>query len=170
TLSAVLTLALCIGANTAIYTVVDRVLLRPLPYPRPERLAMITRYYDAAGAGAGDISQSGFTWVALREGAASVIDLAALSGLGGRVNLVAGDRASSVAQQRVSAGYFRVLGVSPELGREFSEDEDRVNGPAVAVLSHELWVRAFSADPSIVGRSITLRGEPYTVVGVMPAA
>src|SRR5476651_2174799 len=107
TITAVLTLALCIGANTAIYTVVDRVLLRPLPYPHPERLAMITRHYEGAGAVEDDLSQTGFTWLALREGAAAVIDLAATSDTGG-VNLVAGDRASSVQQQRVSAGYFRV--------------------------------------------------------------
>jgi predicted permease len=169
TLTAVLTLALCIGANTAIYSVVDRVLLRPLPYPHPERLAMITRHYERGGASEDDLSQSGFTWVALRDGAADVVDLAALS-LAGGVNLVAGDRASSVQQQRVSAGYFRVLGIEPAIGREFSADEDRVNGPAVAVLSHTLWTRAFSADPSIVGRSIMLRGEPHTVVGVMPAS
>jgi predicted permease len=169
TLTAVLTLALCIGANTAIYTVVDRVLLRPLPYPRPERLAMIARHYPIAGA-EDDYSQSGLAWVALRDGAASVIDLAAYSGLGGSVNLVAGDRPSSVQQLRVSAGYFRVLGVAPEIGREFSADEDRVNGPAAAILSHALWARAFGADPAIVGRSILLRGEPHTVAGVMPAS
>jgi hypothetical protein len=170
TLTAVLTLALCIGANTAIYTVVDRVLLRPLPYPHPERLAMITRHYEGGGATEDDTSQSGFAWIALRDGAAAVLDLAAFSGLGGGVNLIAGDRASSVQQQRISAGHFRVLAVQPEIGREFSADEDRVNGPAVALLSHALWTRAFSADPSIVGRAIMLRGEPHTVVGVMPAS
>ena len=170
TIAAVVTLALCIGANTAIFTVVDRVLLRPLPYPHPDRLAMITRHFEGAGGVEDDLSQSGFTWVALREGASAVLDLAATSGLGGGVNLVAGDRASSVQQERVSAGYFRVLGIAPEIGREFSTDEDRVNGAAVAVLSHALWVRAFNADPSIVGRAIMLRGEPHTVVGVMPAS
>src|SRR5580765_565885 len=170
TIAAVFTLALCIGANTAIYTVVDRVLLRPLPYPHPERLAMITRHYEGAGATEDDLSQTGFTWLALRDGAAGVVEVAAFSGLGGGVNLVAGDRASSVQQLRVSAGYFHVLGVEPASGREFTADEDRVNGPAVAVLSHALWTRAFSADPSIVGRSIMLRGEPHTVVGVMPAS
>jgi putative ABC transport system permease protein len=75
-----------------------------------------------------------------------------------------------VPQLRISAGYFRVLGVAPELGREFTDEEDRVNGAAVAMLSHALWTRAFSADPTVIGRSITLRGEPHTVVGVMPAA
>ena len=168
TFTAVLTLGLCIGANTAIYSVVDRVLLRSLPYPQPDRLAMITRQYE--GGGDDDLSQSGFALVALREGAAAAIDIAALSGLGGGVNLVAGDRASSVQQQRVSAGYFRILGIAPEVGREFSADEDRVNGPAAVVLSHALWTRAFGADPSIVGRTIMLRGEPHPVVGVMPSS
>src|SRR5436190_18926518 len=116
TVTAVITLALCIGANTAIYTVVDRVLLRPLPYPHPERLAMITRHYEGGGSAEDDLSQTGFTWLALRDGAAAVIDVAAFSNLGGGVNLVAGDRASSVRQLRVSAGYFRVLGVEPAVG------------------------------------------------------
>jgi predicted permease len=169
TSAAVLTLALCIGANTAIYTVVDRVLLRALPYPQPERLAMIVRHYQGAGVSEDDVSQNGHTWVALRQGAAASVDVAAM-GLGGHVNLVANAQAMSVVQQRVSAGYFRVLAVAPAVGREFTDDEDRPAGPAAAVLSHSLWTHAFSADPTIVGRSVTLRGEPHVVVGVMPAA
>jgi len=165
--TAILTLALCIGANTAIFTVVDRVLLRPLPYPRPDRLAAVVRHYQGAG-GEDDVSQTGMTWVALRDGA-SKLDVAVFSDLGMGVNLVTGGAAEYVKQQRVSAGYFRVLGVPPALGREFSTDEDRVNGPAVAVLSHALWTHAFHADATIVGRSIMLRGESHTVVGVMPA-
>lgn len=167
TCTAVLTLALCIGANTAIYTVVDRVLLRPLPYPRSDRLAIIVRHYQGA-AGEDDVSQAGVTWVALREGAPK-LDIAVFSGLGMGVNLIAGGRAEYVQQQRVSAGYFRVLGVPPAIDRELSDEEDRVNGPAAAVLSYGLWTRAFGSDPSIVGRSIVLRGEPHLVVGVMPA-
>src|SRR5471032_1984064 len=81
TITAILTLALCIGANTALYTVVDRVLLRPLPYPHPERLAMIVRHYQGPEAIEDDTSQSGFAWVALREGAASAIDVAAQRGV-----------------------------------------------------------------------------------------
>ena len=169
TSAAVLTLALCVGANTAIYTVVDRVLLRALPYPQPERLAMIVRHYQGAGISEDDVSQNGHTWVALRQGATASVDVAAI-GLGGHVNLVANAQAMSVVQQRVSAGYFRVLAVAPAVGREFTDDEDRPAGPAVAVLSHSLWTHAFSADPTIVGRSVTLRGEPHLVVGVMPAA
>ena len=140
TLSAVLTLALCIGANTAIYTVVDRVLLRPLPYPEPDRLAEVTTHFEKSGSD--DDSQTGGAWLALR--AAPAIDLAVLFGGSTGVNFVSHQRAEYVKQQRVSAGFFRVLGVAPMAGREFTGDEDRVNGPAVAVLSHSLWTKPFS--------------------------
>jgi len=167
-LTAILTLALCIGANTAIYTVVDRVLLRPLPYPHADRLAMVVRHYQGAGTAEDDVSQSGHTWVALREGAPRMT-IASL-GLSGTVNLVANGRALPVTHQRVSARYFAVLGIAPEYGREFTDEEDRPKGPAVAILSHSLWASAFNADPGVVGRSAMLRGEPHVIVGVMPAA
>src|SRR6266540_3878313 len=109
-ITAILTLALCIGANPAIYSVVDRVLLRPLPYPQADRLAMVVRHYQGARASEDDVSQAGVTWVALREGA-SKLDVASFSNLGMGVNLVAGGQPEHVLQQRVSAGYFRVLGV-----------------------------------------------------------
>ena len=111
TMAAVLTLALCIGANTAIYTVVDRVLLRPLPYPEPERLAMVVRHYEAAGVNEDDTGQAGAAWEALRRGAIAKLDFAATAGGSQGVNFVSGTRAEYVKQQRVSAGYFRVLRV-----------------------------------------------------------
>jgi predicted permease len=168
TLAAVLTLALCIGANTAIYTVVDRVLLRPLPYSQPERLAQVVTHFDRNGYDA--IGQTGAQWEALVAGATSV-DLATTSGGFGSigVNMVIGDHAEYVQQQRVSAGFFQVLGVAPQHGRPFTAEEDRPNGPAAAVLSHPLWMRLFNGEVSALGRSVTLRGEPYTIVGVMPA-
>jgi len=168
--TAILTLALCIGANTAIYTVVDRVLIRPLPYPHADRLAIVTRHYSGPGVDEDETGQAGATWEALRAAVSDTLDLATTAGSGQGVNFVAGDRPVYIKQQRVSAGYFRVLGVSPEIGRDFTEDEDRVNGPAVTMLSHALWTRLFNGDPSIVGRAVTLRGEPYTVVGVVPAS
>src|ERR1051326_5168821 len=128
--TAILTLALCIAANTAIYTVVDRVLLRPLPYPHPDRLAIVTRHYVGPKVDDDETGQAGVT----------------------REALIPGDRPVYVKQQRVSACYFRVLGVLPALGRPFTDDEDRVNGPAVTVLSHALWTRMFNADPAIVGK------------------
>src|SRR5438093_401728 len=170
TIPAALTLALCIGAKAAIYTVVDRVLLRSLPYPQPDRLAMVVRQYRGNGVSEDDTSQAGATWDALKRGAAKLDFAATAAGFSDGVNLVAGDRAEYVKQQRVSAGYFQVLGIAPELGREFAPDEDRPNGPAVAILSHSLWVRAFSADRAIIGKAATVRGEPHTIVGVMPAS
>jgi predicted permease len=162
----VLTLALCIGANTAIFTVVDRVLLRPLPYPQPDRLIQVITYSDEGGEQSG---QTGTTWEALRDNV-TTLDLAVTVGGSQGVNLVAHDRPEYVKQHRISAGFFRVLGVAPEIGREFTADEDRPNGPAVAVLSHPLWMRLFNGDRTAIGRAITLRGEPVTIIGVMPAA
>jgi predicted permease len=171
TIPATLTLALCIGANAAIYTVVDRVLLRSLPYPQPGRLAMVVREYRGNGITEDDTGQAGATWEALIKGAAAKLDFALTAGgFSDGVNLVAGERAEYVKQQRVSAGYFRVLGIAPELGREFDADEDRSNGPAAVILSHALWRRTFNEDRAIVGKAVTVRGEPHTVVGVLPAS
>jgi predicted permease len=161
------TLALAIGANSAVYTVADRVLLRPLPYPDPERLATIARYAERDGEGRDDYSQNGATWFALRDRASS-IELAA-SGSSNGVNLVAHGQPMYVEQARVSAGFFRVLGLRPVLGREFTPEEDRANGPAVVILSEPFWRRAFAGEAGVLGTALTLRGEPYTVIGVMPA-
>jgi predicted permease len=170
TITATLTLALCIGANTAIYSVVDRVLVRPLPYPHPERLALVVRHYQTAAVSEDDTGQAGVTWEALTNAAGGAMDFAASAGGAQGVNFVAGSQPEYVTQQRVSAGYFRVLGVLPAFGRAFTAEEDRVNGPAVAVLSHGFWTRVFQSDPAAVGRSVMLRGEPFTIVGVMPAS
>ncbi|MBV9679033.1 MAG: ABC transporter permease [Acidobacteriaceae bacterium] len=167
TLTAVATLALCIGANTAVYSVVDAVLFRPLPYPDPGRLASVILLQRHAGAQYEQAEQDGRMWEAVRDGAKSV-DAAVFSAVSGGVNLAVGTTAQYVTQQRVSSGFFRVLGISPLIGREFTQTEDRVGGPPVAVLSYGLWKRVFHADPSIVGEKIVLRGEPYTVTGVMP--
>lgn len=166
TVTATLTLALCVGANTAIFTVVDRVLLRPLPYPAPDRLAQVVTHFDRNGDD--ELGQTGGTWERLRD-AASALDVAAFSGTSSGVNIVAGDRPEYARQQRVSAGFFRVLGVSPLIGREFSAEEDRPNGLAAVILSHALWLRVFEGDRSAIGGSMMVRGEPHTIVGVMPA-
>jgi predicted permease len=168
TAAGVVTLALCIGANTAIFSVVDAVLLRPLPYPHPERLFSVARHFQGKGAESYQTNLWGGVWEAARDNAAYV-DAAVFSDGSMGVNFVAGGRVEYVKQQRVSAGFFRVLGITPLIGREFSADEDRQGGPAVTVLSYALWKRVFRADPAIVGKAVTLRGEPYTVVGVLPA-
>ena len=168
TAAAVATLALCIGANTAIFSVVDAVLLRSLPYPQPERLFSVARHFQGKGSESYQMNLWGSAWEAVRDNA-TYVDAAVFSDGSMGVNFAAEDRVEYVKQQRVSAGFFRVLGIAPFIGREFSTDEDRIGGPAVTVLSYALWKRAFRADPSIVGQTVTLRGEPHTVVGVLPA-
>ena len=163
TLVVLITLGLCIGANTAIYSVLDAVLLRPAPYPQVDRLAMVTTVF-----GRGDVStsQTGTLFESVRDGASS-LDVAANAGVS-EVNFVAPGHLESIHQQRVSAGFFRVLGVAPQYGREFFPAEDKRGGPAIAVLNHDFWQRVYNGDPAVLGRSITLRGEPYTVIGIMP--
>src|SRR5690349_21993423 len=133
-----LTLALCIGANTAIYSVIDATLLRPLPYPEPDRLMQVVMTGKVNGVERMNESQDGRTWEALRDHV-KLSDVAISSGGSGGVNLSLGDTASFVQQQRVSAGYFRVLGIAPMIGREFTAGEDKPGGAPVAVLSYRLW-------------------------------
>ncbi|HJR60273.1 MAG TPA: ABC transporter permease, partial [Vicinamibacterales bacterium] len=168
TITAVLTLALAIGINTAVFSIVDGVLLRPLPYPEPDRLALLEARVEAGGARGSRTSQNGIAWVTVRDHATTV-DRAVFSTWVSGVNVAAGDHVLHADQQRIGAGFFGVLGVQPLSGREFTVDEDRHGGPTAVILSHEFWRSMMGSDPSVIGRAIALRGEPYTVVGVMPA-
>lgn len=160
----VLTLALGIGANTAIFSVVNAVLLAPLPYRQPSQLVRvwisnIPRGDKIAPASGGDFAEwksgnSVFSGIA-----ASSNEIFTLTGAGEPQNVIG---------YQFSADYFRLLGTRPELGRTFLDEEDRPGGADVVVLSDAIWRRAFAADPHIVGQSITLTGKPFTVVGVMP--
>jgi predicted permease len=169
TTAAVLTLAVAIGVNTAVFSIVDAVLLRPLPYPDPDRLALVTR--SQAGSTASDIAHNGRTWEQLRDHATTV-DRAVFSAWPSGVNMLAEQddvpTARHVIQQRVGAGFFRVLGIRPLIGREFEPAEDRAGGPPVTVLSAALWRSMLRGDPNVVGQTVTLRGEPFTIVGIMP--
>ncbi len=160
------TLALCIGANTAIYSVVDAVLLRPLPYPAPERLALMVFDQQTAKGSYTSDSQDGPTWEAVRDHA-DLLDVALGGGSQG-VNLSKDGRGEYIMQSRVSAGFFHVMGVPPMIGREFTRSEDVPGGAAVVVLAYPMWQRLFAGDPNAIGKTILLRGEPYTVIGVMP--
>ncbi|MGH9584688.1 MAG: ABC transporter permease, partial [Bryobacteraceae bacterium] len=162
----ILTLALCIGVNTAIFTVVDALFFRPLPYPYPERLVMLTTGFHKAGASGVNTSQDGHEWELARDHA-TLIEPAVYGSTSG-VNLFAAGRAQYVQQQRIGAGFFHVLGVSPLVGREFTRQEDVPGGPALTILSYGVWQRIFHGNPSIVGRTVDLKGAPYTVVGIMP--
>jgi putative ABC transport system permease protein len=164
-----LTLALAIGANAAIFSVVDATLFRPLPYPDPDRLVQLVTRFTGGGASGTQISHDGATWEAIRDHARDM-DAAVYSGWVKGVNVATSDRAVFLRQQRVGAGFFRVLGVRPLIGREFTREEDRPDGPPVTVLAYSLWQRAFGGRTDVVGRRLTLKGEPHTIVGVMPAA
>lgn len=163
TLAALLTLALGIGANAAIFSVVNAVLLRPLPYPASDRiLQMVRRYPTSVGAG-----QTGVRYLFFRDNMKSFEALAAWRMPTG-FNLVTGNAAEYVKAMPVSREFFPVFGVQPTHGRAFSVEEDVTGGPAVAVLGHGIWKRLFGGDPSVVGKALTLGDKPYTVVGVMP--
>ena len=162
TLVTVLTLGVGIGATTAIFGAVDPILLRPLPYPDADRLAMVLETYPNGG-------RSGGTFGMYHGLVDRVRTVAAMAVVKEWSPAIAGGGAPEVlAGQRVSASYLRVLGVAPALGRDFRAADDRPGGPDVAILSDGLWRRRFAADPGIVGRAVSLDGAPYVVIGVMP--
>ncbi len=163
TLVAVVTLALGIGANTAIFSVVYGALLRSLPYPDPGRLVTLAQTYRQY-RGEQYLEYPQFRFLAEH---ASMLEAAAASASVG-FNFFAGGTAFRVDGLRVSRDYFRVLGVAPELGRTFTADEDAASGPAVVILSHALWRRRLASDSGVVGTTVSLDGAPCTVVGVMP--
>ncbi len=166
-LTVIVILALCIGANTAVLSVVNAAMVRPLPYAHPERLGYVVSMFPH-GDGF-ETSADGVTWELVRDRVPSLEVALFGAGFGHGVNMGVNGSGVLVQQQRVSAGFFRVLGVAPQAGREFSADEDRNGGAGAVILSDSAWKRYFHSDRNIMGRGILLRGEPYTVVGVMPA-
>jgi putative ABC transport system permease protein len=160
TLAALVTLALGVGANSAIFSVVNAVLLQPIPYEGGDRIVEMYR-----GGHSNRHSFSRFEF--FREHMTSFEALAAWRPTS--FNLVAGDRAEYVSGSAVSHEYFRVIGGQPLHGRTFQPQEDVPNGPDVVILRHGLWQRVFSGDPSVAGRTVQLGDRSYTVVGVMPA-
>jgi putative ABC transport system permease protein len=167
TFTAVTTLALVIGATTAVLSLADALLWRPLPFPEPEKLAGIIRVETRNGATTTTPAVDGAMFEAVRDRVPS-LDVAVM-GSGGGVNLVLNGTPVYASHFRVSEGFSRVLGVAPARGRWFNAEEDRAGGPAVAVLSYQAWHRYFAAAEDVIGRSVLLRGEPHQIVGVMPA-
>ena len=168
---AVLTLALGIGANTAIFSVVNGVLLRRMPYADPARLALIWNDYGNQGQSLPAVSPPDYKDYRER---ATLIDFAAASGTGGGTLMLddpggGGNRPQQFDMATVTSNFFPVLGVAPALGRNFTAEENVVHGPAVVILSNRLWRNTFHADFGIVGKSIQLNGQPYTVVGILPS-
>ena len=161
---AVSALALGIGANTAIFSVVNGVLLRPLSFKEPDRLVGVGRGFKEGGLGPASIPKY-FAW---RHAMPAFDAMAAYDFAGPGLNLGGGEKPEQVKGIHVSAEYFTVFGTAPIRGRVFTADEDRPSGPKLAVISGGLWKRRWGGDPGILGRPIVLNNEPYTVVGVLP--
>jgi putative ABC transport system permease protein len=164
TIVALLTLALGIGANTAIFSFVNGVLLKPLPYRDPHGIVLV--WEKPPGGYRNGISTLNFLdW----KNQNTVFDHMAALNYGGSVTLTGAGQPEELQGVRVSASYFDIFGVPAVLGRSFAPDEDQLGKSQVVVLSHRLWENRFGADPAIVGRTLTLNGKACTVIGVMPA-
>jgi len=162
---AVLTLALGIGANTAIFSVVENVLLRPLPYPQPENLVQIWNTYPPQ-VPRGALSPGDYAdW---RQQNASFSEMGGYAQISQGFNLTGEGEPQRVLGSYASAGLFPMLGVHPAAGRYFLPEEDRTGSAPVVILSHRLWQSKFGGDSKVIGRTITLANQGYTVVGVLP--
>jgi putative ABC transport system permease protein len=164
TIVAVLTLALGIGANTAIFSVVNELLLRPLPYGDAERIVML---WETTPKSQHQNVTSRANFIGWRDQTTSFEGMAAFTDQ--RLNLTGAGEVEEVPVQMASPHLFRVLGVEPILGRGMIADDGKVGAPNIAVLGYSFWQRRFGSDPQIVGKPIMLNGSPFTVVGVMPA-
>ncbi len=161
---AVITLALGIGATTAIFTVVNAVLLRPLPYPHPEELVYVQEILGNYGLSPFVGNKEFAAW---RNQSRTLSPIAAYRDF--TANLTGGGEPERIICGRATTSFFSILGVRPVTGRLFLPEEDRPGGPPVVILSEALWRRRYKGDPSVVGRGVTLDGKAYTVVGVLPA-
>src|SRR5215470_14195740 len=168
---ALLSLALGIGANTAIFTLIDAVLLRTLPVKNPQELVWLNlgepseRRFSRWTDGNSDTAFPYTAFQQMRERNQSLSSLFAFKSLG-RLNAQVNGAAELARGQLVTPDYFRALGVRLILGRDFTEDDDRVGAEPVAIISYAYWQRRFGADPSVTGRSIELNGVGFTIIGV----
>jgi len=165
TFVALITLALGIGANTAIFSLVNSILLRPLPYREPDRLVRMLQASPKLGLSSWGVSQAGFA--AYRDQNRSFESLAIFNT--GGVNLTGDGEPERLSVTSVTADFFKVLGINPVLGRTFQEGEDTQGKNAVCVISHGMWQRRFGGDRNIVGRTLSLNQTPTEIIGVMPA-
>ena len=163
TATAVLTLALGIGATTAIFTVVYGVVLRPLPFPQPDRIVQLAQTYKDQTSG------MSVTATQLRRLGSYSSPFQYVAGLTETsYNLAVGNSAVHLRGMPAGADYFRVLGIAPEIGRDFVAEDDAGEGQHVAIVTYNLWQHYLAADPNPIGKPILLNGEPFTVIGVMP--
>jgi predicted permease len=161
TIAAVASLALGIGVNTAVFSVVNAILLKPVPFPNPDRLVM---FMNTSPEGSNQAA-SPAKFAHWQQQTSVVEDVSAFRP--GIVNYTSGELPEQLRSAQVSGRYFRLFGAPIVKGRSFSPEEDRPNGEKVAVLSHGLWVRRFGSDPAVIGKIISLSGEPHIVVGVV---
>jgi len=162
TVVAVLTLALGIGANTAMFSIVNAVLLRPLPYRDPQRLILLAEHWPQFPR----LSLSYLNYKDWRDQSHSFEAVGAVRNT--LMTMTGGAEAERLPSQNVTANLFALLGVKPELGRGISDAEDKPGAPPVALISHSLWERRFSSSPSVLSQTITLDNKSYSIIGVMP--
>ncbi len=169
TVAATLVLALGIGANTAIFSVVNATLLRPLPFPDADRLVRVYEAFDEPDTRANTLNLSELTLQQWRDQGRHVFaDFGAATGASVTLGASNGTPARNFNAARISANFLSTLGLQPVLGRNFTDDEDRPGGPRVAIVSHEFWQRELGGRADILDKAITLDNAPTTVVGVMP--
>src|SRR2546429_878943 len=161
---AILTLTLGIGANTAIFSIVNAVLLRPLPYPDAERIMVLN---ESSGPGQ-DYSVALPDYFDWRNDNTVFEHLAATHKESRNLSGIPGRDPERVSCASVTRSFFNIVGLPPQIGRTFGEDEDKVGAPPVVIISDRLWQRAFNRDPKVLGQAITLHDQSYTVIGVMP--
>src|ERR1700733_11948155 len=162
-LVALTALTIGIGANTSIFSVVDKILLQPLPYPNPDSIVQLGRKFPVGVSYTASIPE----YMVWRDN--DVFSSMALYDLEGPgFNIDTGDFPGPVKGAHVSAAYFTVFGASPVVGRAFNQAEDLPNGPKAALISENLWRSHFSSDPQVLTRTINLNSVPYPVVGVIP--
>jgi MacB-like periplasmic core domain len=162
---AILTIALGIGANTAIFTIINALLIRPLPYPAADRLVMLWQDMRARGGPADEWATPG-NFVDWRADGAVFENVAAIGGW--RPTLTGDAEPEALIGEQVSHEYFSVLQVAPVLGRNFTTQDDVPNAARVVIISDDLWTRRFGRNPSAIGQRITLNGESHEIIGVLP--
>jgi predicted permease len=167
TLTALAALALGIGANTALFTVVNAVLLRPMKYPHADRIVEVTRSWEGGKSNGPAVTPTKYNFWRTENHSFEAVGAYNFGPSG--VNLTAQSEPERLTSLPVSADFFRVLGVKPYVGRTFSEGEDKPGAGHFAVVSYALWQRLFHGDPGVVGRGIALNAADYTILGVMPA-
>ena len=166
TIVAVVTLGLGIAASTAIFSVVDAVLLHPLPYPDSERIVTVSQTVRSTGVSTQDASPANFIdWAAQN----SVFSAMACT-RGWQANLSGGEEPERIRATMASSQFFKLFGVNPSLGRAFGTEDAKPGNAHVVVLSHGLWTRRYGADRNVIGRDLILDGEKFSVIGVMPAS